>query len=54
MIESLKISRNTAIKYLNEHVRIDVLSKEKMWRDNYFINKDLFKFLSNVSEKYPL
>ena len=54
MIESLKVSRNTAIKYLNELVEIGILSKEKIWRDNYFINKDLFNFLLNVSEKYPL
>jgi len=54
MIESLNVSRNTAIKYLNELVEIGILSKEKIWRDNYFINKDLFNFLLNVSEKYPL
>jgi len=54
MIENLKVSRNTAIKYLNELVKIDILSKETMWRDNYFVNKDLYKLLLNVSEKYPL
>jgi Fic family protein len=53
-MDDLKISRNTAIKYLNELVNIDILSKEIMWRDNYFINKDLLKLLLNVSEKYPL
>jgi Fic family protein len=54
MMESLNISRNTTIKYLDELVRIDILSKEKLKKENYFINKELYDFLANVTEKFPL
>jgi Fic family protein len=54
VVENLNISRNTAIKYLDELVKLDILSKEKLRKENYFINKELYNFLANVTEKYPL
>ena len=54
MMESLGVSRNTAVKYLDELARIGILSKEKLWKDNYYVNKELYDFLANVTEKFPL
>ena len=54
MMGSLGVSRNTAIKYLNELVKIGVLAKAKLWKENYYVNKDLYDFLASVTEKYPL
>jgi len=54
MMESLDVSRNTATRYLNELTKAGILSKEKLWKENYYVNKDLYGFLSNVTQKYPL
>ena len=54
MMESLGVSRNTAIKYLGELVKIGILSKEKLWKENYYVNNGLYDFLANVTQKYPL
>ena len=50
MMGSLGVSRNTAIKYLDELVKIGILSKAKLWKENYYVNKDLYDFLANVTE----
>lgn len=46
----LRVSRITATKYLEELVRIGVMHKMKMGRDNYYLNQGLVKLLSNVQE----
>jgi Fic family protein len=47
----LGIHKNTAIKYLNELVRVGLLSKHKKGKENYFLNDDLFNLLHNVGDK---
>ncbi|HEX4888180.1 MAG TPA: Fic family protein [Luteibaculaceae bacterium] len=47
--KELDISRPTATKYLEELTAVGILRKEKMGRDNYYINTDLFNLLSNVN-----
>lgn len=42
----LSISRNTAIRYLEALVKEGILLKQKIGRDNYFINEALFALLS--------
>ena len=42
----LGISRNTAIRYLTALTNENLLVKQKIGRDNYFINKPLFKLLA--------
>ena len=45
MMNELSIHRNTASKYLDELVRIGLLSKHKIRRENYYLNEDLFDLL---------
>ena len=47
------VSRKTAAKYLDELDKLGIVSKQKIWKDNYYINLDLFKLLKNVSAIYP-
>ena len=50
----LNISRNTAIRYLNELIKIGILDKKRLYTGNYYFNKDLLEFLTNVTDNYPL
>lgn len=43
------VSRKTAAKYLGELDRIGIVSKQKIWKDNYYINTDLYNLLRSVS-----
>lgn len=44
----LRVSRLTAARYLDELTRIGIMSKVKLGRDNYYINRGLMDLLSNV------
>jgi Fic family protein len=44
----LDTSRVTATRYLNELVRIGLMSKEKLGKELYYINIELFKLLSKA------
>jgi Fic family protein len=46
----LGVHRNTATKYLDEIVKIGLLSKRKIGRDNFYINDTLFNLLSSTGE----
>lgn len=48
VMEELGISRITATRYLDELAGISVLRKEKIGKENYYINKGLFSLLANV------
>jgi Fic family protein len=50
VMNELGVSRITATKYLDELSRIGLLFKQKLGRDNYYINTDLFNLLGNVSK----
>ena len=43
----LQVSRNTAIRYLEQLKKLNLISKKKIGRDNYFINKALLGLLIN-------
>ena len=51
VMNDLGVSRITATKYLDELVQIGILQKQKIGKDNYYINKDLFDLLANVNIK---
>ncbi len=51
MMNELGVSRLTATRYLDELVRIGLLNKQKMGRDNYYINVALYDLLGNVYRK---
>lgn len=44
----MKVTRKTAARYLNEMVRINLLSKHQIGRENYYLNDDLFDLLHSV------
>ncbi len=46
LVNDLKISRITAMKYLDQLSSAGYLEKHKLWRSNYYINKPLFNLLS--------
>lgn len=50
VVDELGINRKTASKYLEDLVSIGILSKHKLGKDNYYLNDELFKLLSNVSK----
>lgn len=49
VMKELNVSRITATRYLDELVRIGLLEKLKMGRDNYYINGTLLHLLANVN-----
>lgn len=48
VVEELQIHRNTALKYLEELVKIGLLTKHKLGKENFYLNSDLFNLLANV------
>jgi len=46
MEKDLGISRSTAIRYLKELEKLKLLVKQKIGRDNFYINKELFDLLA--------
>ena len=51
VMQELQVTRKTAMKYLEEFVRIGLLSKHKKWKENYYMNDALFDLLLNVGSK---
>jgi Fic family protein len=54
VMQELQITRKTAMKYLEELVRIGLLSKQKKWKENYYMNDALFNLLLNAGLKQDL
>ena len=46
--DELQVSRPTATSYLNQLADIGVVTKTKLGRDNFYINKRLFNLLMNA------
>lgn len=46
----LKVSRQTASRYLEEIVALGLLSKHKISKDNFYLNDDLFELLLAVGQ----
>lgn len=49
VMNELGVSRITATRYLDELCGIQLLKKQKLGRDNYYVNTDLYKLLENVN-----
>ena len=45
IMNDLNISRNTAIRYLDQLEKLDLIQKKKIGRENFFINKALLDLL---------
>ena len=52
IMQELQVTRITATKYLDELVRIGLLSKLKKWKKNYYVNEALFDLLHNAGSKH--
>jgi Fic family protein len=52
VMNDLQVSRLTATRYLNELTNIGVMEKQKIGKENYYINTGLYDFLANVHEVY--
>ena len=50
VMEETGVSRKTAAKYLDELDKLGIVTKQKIWKDNYYINTNLFNLLQNVSK----
>ena len=53
-MQELKVTRITATKYLDELVRIGLLSKHKKGKENYYMNDALFDLLLNAGSKHEI
>lgn len=49
VMADLNVTRITATRYLDELSRVGLLNKQKLGRDNYYINTDLYNLLGNVN-----
>ena len=47
IMQDLQVSRNTAIRYLEQLEQLQLIEKKKIGRDNFFINKALLGLLIN-------
>ncbi len=47
--KELQVHRNTARKYLDELVKIGLLEKHKIGKENFYLNKALFNLLGNTT-----
>jgi Fic family protein len=50
LAQDLDVSRATAARYLDRLARDGILEKQRLGRENYFINKDLVKLLFELPE----
>ena len=50
VMAELGVSRKTAMRYLEALIEINVLSKHKLWKENFYINNALFALLQQKSE----
>lgn len=48
VMQELQIHRNTAVKYLEQLVRIGLLTKHKLGKENFYLNSALFDLLANA------
>lgn len=51
VVAELSVHRNTATKYLDELVRIGLLSRHKLGKDNYYLNEQLMQCLMGVGDR---
>lgn len=53
VMKELEVSRPTATKYLELLCQLDILDKVSIGRENYYINRDLYHLLREVSTSNP-
>lgn len=50
--DDLSVSRQTASRYLEQLVDLDLLFRQKIGKENFYINTKLFYFLNNATQIY--
>jgi len=51
VMTELQVHRNTASRYLDELVRIGLLTRHKLGKDNFYLNSALYELLRQVNER---
>lgn len=51
VMQELQVTRKTAMKYLEELIRIGLLTKHKLGKENYYMNDALFNLLLSAGSK---
>ena len=46
LMNDLQVSKPTATQYLNKLIKLGLLTKEKRWKTNYYINEKLYKLFT--------
>jgi len=54
VVEDLKVTRQTASKYLEKLISIGILSLHKIGKENFYINVDLYNYLYEVPDRLKL
>jgi Fic family protein len=49
IMNELQVHRNTATKYLEALIEIGLLSKHKIWKENFYLNDSLYELLANTN-----
>lgn len=50
VVEGLQVHRNTAQKYLDKLVEIELITKHRLGSENYYLNIALYELLANVNK----
>ncbi|RAJ37391.1 hypothetical protein LY11_00468 [Pedobacter cryoconitis] len=50
-MKELDISRIIATRYFDQLTSTGFLHKEKLWKDNYYLNKSLLDFMADINAK---
>lgn len=53
VVNEVRVSRPTAMSYLNQLIEAGLLDKLKLGRENYYVNKELFNFILNAFHYEP-
>ena len=51
VVNELQVTRKTAAKYLDELVNIGLLRKQRIAKENFYLNTKLYNLLLNVGQR---
>ena len=54
MVEDLGVTRQTASRYLDQLVGLNLVYLQKIGKENYYINVELYQFLNEATQLYKL
>lgn len=54
LVEDLRVSRQTASRYLDQLVELELVHLQKMGKENFYINVELYQFLNDATHLHKL